>query len=114
MSFSQHLVDMLGDEGVLPYLDDLLLHSSDPDDHLRLLKLVFQAHQESGIKISAEKTHLFRQEVEYLGHLIWGLHCCRLMSIKLLSGPCLPQEKSLQHFWVFVGITGNFCPALPQ
>ena len=63
----QHLVDMLGQEGVLAYLDDLLLHASDPDNHLKLLKLVFQAHRESGIKINTEKTHLFRQKVEYLG-----------------------------------------------
>ena len=47
----QSLVDMLGEEGVLAYLHDLLLHTSDPYNHLRLLKLVFQGHRESGIKI---------------------------------------------------------------
>ena len=64
------MIDMLGVEGVLAYLDDLLIHTDDLETHLKLLNLVFQAHQESGIKLNADKTHLFRTEVEYLGHLI--------------------------------------------
>ena len=62
--------DMLGVEGVLAYLYDLFIHTDDLETHLKLLDLVFQAHQESGIKLNAEKIHLFRTEVEYLGHLI--------------------------------------------
>ena len=105
---------MLGEEVVLAYLDDLLLHTSDPDNHLKLLKLVFQAHRESGLKINDEKTHLFRQEVEYLGHLISEKGITLLPSYvnKITEWP-LPT-KSLQHFWVFVDIIGNFYPALPQ
>ena len=66
----QRILDMLGVEGVLAYLDDLLIHTDDLETHLKLLQLVFQAHQSSGIKLNAEKTFLFRSEVEYLGHLI--------------------------------------------
>ena len=66
----QGLADILGEEGVLAYLDDLLIHTDHPETHLKLLKLVFQAHREAGIKLSADKTFLFRQEVKYLGHLI--------------------------------------------
>ena len=52
----QRMIDMLGVEGVLAYLDDLLIHTDDLDTHLKLLELVFQAHQESGIKLNADKT----------------------------------------------------------
>ena len=57
-------------EGVLAYLDDLLIHSQDAETHFKLLRLVFLAHREAGIKLNADKTSLFRTEVEYLGHVI--------------------------------------------
>ena len=57
-------------EGVLAYLDDILLHTSDAYTHINLLNLVFQAHRAAGIMLNASKTFLFRTKVEYLGHLI--------------------------------------------
>ena len=62
------LIEMLDVEGLLAYLDDLLFHTQDVDSHLKLLRLVLQAHKESGIKLNPEKTCLFRSEVEYLGY----------------------------------------------
>ena len=40
------LIEMLGVEGLLAYLDDLLLHTQAVDSHLKLLRLVFQNHRE--------------------------------------------------------------------
>ena len=54
------LIEMLGLEGLLAYLDDLLLHTQDVGSHLKLLRLVLQAHRASGIKLKPEKTCLFR------------------------------------------------------
>ena len=34
------MIDMLGVEGVLAYLDDLLIHTDDLETHLKLLNLV--------------------------------------------------------------------------
>ena len=62
-SYSQlnsKLIEMLGVEGLLAYIDDLLLHTQDVDSHLKLLCLVFQAHREPGMKLNPEKTCLFR------------------------------------------------------
>ena len=103
---------MLGQEGVLAYLDDLLLHTSNPESHLKLLKLVFQAHQESGIKINTEKTHLFRQEVEYLGHLIWEKGNTLLPSYvnKITEWPLPTTGKELAAFLGFFGYYMDFLP----
>jgi len=60
----------LGEEEVLAYLDDLIFHANNPETHLKLLKLLFQAYRESGIKLNANKTFVFRKEVEYLGHMV--------------------------------------------
>ena len=63
-------MDILGVPGIVAYLDDVLVHSEDLDTHVNLLQLVFNAHREAGIKLNASKTHLFQEEVEYLGHLV--------------------------------------------
>ena len=68
--FVQRLVDILGVLGIVPYLDDVLVHTADLDTHVNLLQLVFSAHKEAGIRLNASKTHLFQEEVEYLGHLV--------------------------------------------
>lgn len=49
---------MLGAEGVLTCLDDLLIHSIDTQTRLNLLKLNFQSHREALIILNAEKTFL--------------------------------------------------------
>ena len=63
--------DMLGVEGLLAYLDDLLLHTQDVASHVRLLRLVLQAHRAAGIKLNLEKTCLFQSTVEYLGYEVF-------------------------------------------
>ena len=68
--FVQRFVDILGVPGIVAYLEDVLVHSADLDSHVNLLKLVFSAHKEAGIRLNASKTHLFQEEVEYLGHLV--------------------------------------------
>ena len=62
------LIEMLGVEGLLAYLDDLLFPAQDFGSHLKLLHLVLQTHRASGIKLNLEKTCLFRSKVEYLGY----------------------------------------------
>ena len=63
-------MDILGVPGIVAYLDDVLVHSADLETHVNLLQLVFSAHKEAGIRLNASKTHLFQEEVEYLGHLV--------------------------------------------
>ena len=43
------LIEMLGVEGLLAYLDDLLLHTHYVDSHFKLLRLVLQAHGSLGL-----------------------------------------------------------------
>ena len=49
------------------YLDDVILHTGDPDDHVDLLDRTLEAHFQSGIKLKAKKTILFKNAVDYLG-----------------------------------------------
>ena len=53
---------ILEEEGVLAYLDDLLIHTNNSETHFNLLKLGFQAHREAGIKSNAERKHFFLEQ----------------------------------------------------
>ena len=57
-------------EVALPYLDDTLVHSRDGPQHLSNLQKVFDANREAGLKLQPEKCKFFREEAEYLGHLV--------------------------------------------
>ena len=92
----------------------MLIHTDDLETHLKLLNLVFQAHQESGIRLNAEKTLFFRSEVEYLGHLInaEGIKLVPSYVQKLLDWPIPATGKELSAFLGFAGYR-NFYLVMP-
>ena len=55
---------------VLAYLDDIIIHSRNMEDHLVMMHQVLQAHRRAGLKIAPAKSFLFREEVDYLGHRV--------------------------------------------
>ena len=63
----QAVVDKINDPGLSAYLDDVILHTGDPDAHVNLLERTLEAHYQSGIKLKAKKTILFEAVVDYLG-----------------------------------------------
>ena len=103
------MIDMLGVEGVLAYLDDLLIHTDNLKTHLKLLKLVFQAHQESGIKLNAEKTCLLRIEVEHFINAE-GIKLVPSYVQKLLDWPTPATGKEFSAFLGFAGYYREFLP----
>lgn len=54
----------------LAYLDDVLVHARDFSGHLSALDRVLEAHIRAGLKLAPAKCKIFRQEAEYLGHLV--------------------------------------------
>lgn len=55
---------------VLVYLDDLLIRSKTPEDHLAHLKLVFAKLKACNLHIKFSKCHFFQKEIKYLGHIL--------------------------------------------
>ena len=50
----------------LIYLDDILVYSTDPWEHMEHLRKVVQANTKAEIRIQPKKTKIFQSEVEYL------------------------------------------------
>jgi hypothetical protein len=65
-----------GIDGVLTYLDDIMISGSSEREHLERLDLVMTRLENHGLRLKVSKCAFLQQRVEYLGHVIDsdGLH----------------------------------------
>ena len=52
------------------YLDDIIFFSDTKEEHLKRLEAVFQKLSAAGLKLKPSKCFFFREEIEYLGHVV--------------------------------------------
>ena len=72
-TFQRLMEDCLGDLNMnfcIIYLDDVIVFSKTPDEHLERLEAVFQKLSAAGLKLKPSKCTFFKTEITYLGHLI--------------------------------------------
>ncbi|GJP53332.1 hypothetical protein CLOM_g12493 [Closterium sp. NIES-68] len=58
------------DKCVIIYLDDILIHSTTREQHLKDLEAVFQRLQQHRLITKGSKCEFLKQELEFLGHVI--------------------------------------------
>ena len=108
----QHLMqNCLGELNLsfaMVYLNDVIMYSETPEDHLTRLQAVFNCFAHHGLKLKLSKCHFFKEEITYLGHEI----CAKGM---------LPRQKGIEEIaWMgpptmytgirkFIGAVGYFC-----
>ena len=52
------------------YLDDVIVFSKTPKEHLERLEAVFQKISEAGLKLKPSKCEFFKSRIHYLGHIV--------------------------------------------
>ena len=52
------------------YLDDIIIFCDTKEEHLKRLEAVFQKLYAAGLKLKPSKCFFFREEIEYLGHVV--------------------------------------------
>jgi hypothetical protein len=69
--FMAAMNDILSEMGfVVVYLDDILIFSRTPDEHVMHVQAVFEKMQEQGFFLKMSKFEFFKSSVPYLGHVI--------------------------------------------
>lgn len=66
----ENLLDDLREDGVLVYLDDILVHAQEFPQCLNLLREVLQRLRDAGMVLNLKKCTFFLKELLYLGHLL--------------------------------------------
>ena len=52
------------------YLDDIIVFSRTPEEHVHRLKAVISKLRAAGLKLKPTKCDLFKQQINYLGHVV--------------------------------------------
>ena len=112
----QAVVDETNDPGLSAYLDDMILHTDDPDAHVDLLDRTLAAYYQSGIKLKAKKTILFKAAVDYLGFKAdqYGIKMTDKYVGQIKEWPQPTSGKELATALRFFGYKRDFLPQFAE
>jgi hypothetical protein len=116
-SFQRFMDEVLsGLDFAFCYLDDILIGSSTPDEHLLHLHLVLQRLQQYGLVLNMEKCEIGRPGIDFLGHHITAEGASPITKhVEVIQSFPQPQDKKqLQSFLGLVNFYRRFIPAAAQ
>ena len=89
----------------LVYIDDVIVHSYTPSEHLESLRKVFDCLRFYNLKLKPSKCAFFKTELKFLGHVISdkGL---KADPDKITAIKEWPQPKSVKQVRQFLGLSG--------
>ena len=112
-TFQILMEDCLGDLNMnwcIVYLDDVIVYSKTPEEHLERLEAVFQKLSNAGLKLKPSKCSFFKNEITYLGHLITadGIATDPKKIEAVLKWPQPETVSDVRSFLGFVGYYRRF------
>ena len=91
----------------LIYLDDVIVFSEMPEEHLRRMRVVFDCLREHGLKLKPSKCEVFKSEINYLAHHVSQKGV--LPSKKNLESIAqCPPPDTYTKVKSFVGLVGHY------
>ena len=89
------------------YLDDIIIFSDTKEEHLKRLEAVFQKLCAAGLKLKPSKCFFFREEIEYLGHVVSGKDISTNPK-KIEAVSKWPTPKTVYDVRSFLGFVGYY------
>ena len=91
----------------LIYLDDVIVFSNTPEEHLRRMRVVFNPLREHGLKLKLSKCEVFKSEINYLAHHV-SQKGVLLSKKNLESIAQCPPPDTYTKVKSFVGLVGHY------
>ena len=98
------------------YLDDIIVFSRTPEEHRHRLNAVFSKLKTVGLKLKPSKCHLFKQQINYLGHVVSkeGVSTDPEKIKAVTEWPQLTTVTEVRSFLSFVSYYRRFIPNLSK
>jgi hypothetical protein len=94
------------DQGVVVYLDDILIYTKTMEEHPKLVSQVFSILQKEGLAVAAHKSFFHVQEVEFLEYII-NANGVEILTRKVKAVRSWEMPKNLKDVQRFLGFA-NF------
>ena len=103
-----------GIDGVQCLIDDMIVTGASDSEHLRNLENVLQRLQRYGLRANVEKCNIFKEKVEFCGHVIdaEGLHKTTEKVRAIVEAKTPENVSELRAFLGLVNYYGKFLPNL--
>ena len=110
------MVSCLGDlhlNGCIIYLDDIIVFSGTPKEHVQRLHGVFAKLASAGLKLKPNKCKLFKKKITYLGHVVseGGIE---VDPRKTEAVKMWPVPKTVMDVRSFLGFTNQYRKLIPK
>ena len=109
-TFQRLMESCLGDlhlQWCIIYLDDIIVYSKTPQEHIERLKGVFEKLSAAGLRLKPSKCEFFKTKVNYLGHVVSkdGIETDPKKISDILNWP---EPKTVTDVRSFLGFTNYY------
>ena len=113
----QHLMEnCLGDlhfKWCIIYLDNIIVYSKTPEEHIEQLTGVFEKLSKAGLKLKPSKCEFFKERISYLGHIVLR-HGIETDPKKIALVKHWPRPETVKQVRKFLGFTNYYRKFLHQ
>jgi hypothetical protein len=98
---------MAGIDGVIVYLDDILVSGATIESHMEILRLVLERLQKFGVHLNKQKCMFLKREIVYLGYIIDSNGVCPSIE-KLSAVKEMPPPQNTTELKSFIGLINYY------
>ena len=91
----------------MAYLDDIIIYSSTPEEHLQHIKTVFEKLHHAKLSMKLSKCHFFAKEIQYLGHIL-GMEGIRPVPVKTEAIKAMHPPVNPKQVRAFLRLVGYY------
>ena len=109
-TFQRLMENCLGDlhlNWCIIYLDDIIVYSKTPEEHIKRLKGVFEKLKAAGLKLKPSKCEFFKEKITYLGHVV-SKEGIETDPKKIAAVKYWPRPETVTQVRKFLGFTNYY------